>query len=359
MKVFIACGGTGGHFYPGLTIAQRLQAENHQVTILLSGKDTEKFAEVAQSKGIQSRIQVKYSRATSLLKKPLLILKVIQNFMATWRLLRQEKPQVVLGMGGFANFSIYSARFCRKHTKLYVHEGNAVVGNANKWLSSVASKLLLSLEPINKNQIKCTSVITGFPIRQELINQAQTDSNKIQKKPMILITGGSQGAKSMNTKLANALITYPKLDQLVINHVAGNAEEQIRLEQIYQQHKAVTIHSFLNDIGSFYQNCNLAIVRSGASTLFELALFKVPAIAIPLPWAADQHQFHNAEAVNKLTSDGTVQILEQNNFDPMALHAHLDTLLDSPNVFEKRGLDMHRVLGAENATKSILSEITS
>ncbi|MCK5835241.1 MAG: glycosyltransferase, partial [Lentisphaeria bacterium] len=153
MKIFIACGGTGGHFYPGLTIAQALQKENHQVTILLSGKETDKFAQVAQSKGIQSRIQVKYSRATSLIKKPLLMLKVMQNFICTWRLLRKEKPEVVLGMGGFANFSIYSARFCRKHTKLYVHEGNAVVGNANRWLSAVASKLLLSLEPTNKNRV--------------------------------------------------------------------------------------------------------------------------------------------------------------------------------------------------------------
>ena len=359
MKVFIACGGTGGHFYPGLTIAQALQKEGHQTTILLSGKETDKFANIAKEKGISSQTQVQYSRATSLVKKPLLILKVIQNFIVTWRLLKKEKPEIVIGMGGFANFSIYAARFCRKHTKLYIHEGNAVVGNANRWLSAVASKLLLSLEPTNKNRVKCSTIVTGFPIRHELIVQAKMPTDKQRSKPMILITGGSQGAKSMNTKLANALKSYAKLDQFRINHVAGNPTEQSRLEDIYKQNKTVTIHSFLSDIGSYYQNCDLAIVRSGASTLFELALFKVPAIVIPLPWAADQHQFHNAEAVNKLTQNNTVQILDQNEFDPNALYASLDTLLNTPETFKKYGLELHRVLDAENATKSIISEITS
>ncbi len=359
MKIFIACGGTGGHFYPGLTVAVALKKQNHDVKILLSGKHTEKFAAVCRSKEIPTIVSTSYSRSTNLTGKPRLVIKVVQNLITTWGIIRREKPEIVLGMGGFANFSIVMAKFFKKQTKLFTHEGNAVIGKANLFLSRYATKSLLSLNPTNKRKLRCESLVTGFPVRDQLIEQARADDKKENRKPEVLITGGSQGAKSMNTLLAEALINYPRLEQISITHSAGNQEEQQRLQAIYGEATGVNVFSFLDDIGRFYAKADLAIVRSGASTLFELALFKVAPLVIPLPWAADNHQFHNAESVNILTQKETVTLVDQAHFSAEAIYNALDQLIDQPLLLKQKGEQLNQALSSNSATEAIITAITT
>ncbi len=358
MKIFIACGGTGGHFYPGLTVAVELKKQKHEVTVLLSGKHTEKFEAICKSKKIPTIVSTRYSRSTQLRRMPLLILKVVQNLITTWGIIRREKPEAILGMGGFANFSIIMAKFLKTKTKLFTHEGNAVVGKTNLILSRFATKSLLSLNVTNSEKLKCESLITGFPVRKRLIEESSVTSKHTMTKPEILITGGSQGAQSMNTLLAEALINYPRLDEVSITHSAGNEAEQLRLQEIYGKTSAVKVFSFLDDIGLFYAKTDLAIVRSGASTLFELALFKVAPLAIPLPWAADNHQFYNAESINKLTESEIIIIMNQGSFSSEKIYQTIDLLLDQPHYFKQVGELLNQSLSGISATKAIVEAIT-
>ncbi len=360
MKLIITCGGTGGHFYPGLTIAQTAKKQEIDVKISLSGKHTQKFAETCKKFQIPCSVQTAFSRPTAKWKLPILGLKVLQDLIRCYRFLGKEKPDAVLGMGSFASFGICFAAKLRR-IPLYLHEGNSVVGASNCYLSKFAKKLFLSFNAINKSAIKCETVLTGFPVRTSFVNDSkeQFDRDEICKemgcdssKKIVLFFGGSQGAKTLNTRVANAFNSLENSENIQLLHLAGNREEVERLKDLYDNKVNVVLKDYIENMSDCYRIADLAIARGGAASLFELALFSIPTIVIPLPWAADNHQFENAKSINDSANANAVAICNQTEVE-----AKLPSLLKEFLTDNKSGEEFHHILDGSKSAELIVSEI--
>ncbi len=344
MKLLISCGGTGGHFYPGLTLARSFNEAGHDVTIILSGQHTEKFSKSANEAGLRCRIQTKFRRAQKWYKKPLLAAYVILDFWRSYKNLKELKPDAVLIMGSFASFGVALAAKLLK-VRLFIHEGNAVLGDCNRKFVNSAEQLFLSF-PLRDYQIS-NSELSGFPVRQELVDSA-SNLNSSETNKTLLVFGGSQGSETLNTRLVKALNEVrPKLSIL---HISGSKKEKECLEELYQLEN-VKVVEFVDDMATCYQNSDLAIVRAGASTLYECALFKVPILAVPLPWAADDHQMANALAVNSLAGKEVIGICQQ---------TEISTTEIDEFITNYKGLDVelfHQVLPSKGVADKIVVSI--
>lgn len=366
MKLLITCGGTGGHFYPGLAIATKAKEQGVDVLVALSGKNTDKFHKVANDAGINSVIVSSFSRSTQKWKLPLLILLVMKDLFLSWRLIGKEKPDAVLGMGSFASFGVCFAAVLRRKS-LYLHEGNAVVGSSNCFLSKYAKKLLLSFDAVNKSQLKCPSEIVGFPVRKNFVESKESTFDRAEllskfgldeDKKTVLIFGGSQGAKAINSAVSEIFCSYSKNDQVQVLHLAGNVDEQKRLQEVYQKGKIkATVLDYVEDMASCYHISDAAIARAGAASLFELALFKIPTLAVPLPWAADNHQQKNAQAVNIVAGKEIVNICLQSELKNGAIEQFFDTLLEQNQNLEKSAEQFSKILDGKKAATEVVYTI--
>lgn len=361
MKLIITCGGTGGHFYPGLTIAQTAKKQDMDVKISLSGKHTAKFAKVCKASQIPCTIQTEFSRPTAKWKLAALGLRVLQDLIRCYRFLAKEKPDAVLGMGSFASFGLCFAARLRR-IPLYLHEGNAVAGASNCLLSKSAEKLFLSFNAINKSSIKCETVLTGFPVRTSFVNDSNEHFNRdaichklgcSPNKKIILFFGGSQGAKTLNTRIANAFNSLNKSDEYQILHLAGNTEEVERLKALYDNKVDVVLKDYIENMSDCYRVVDLAIARGGAASLFELALFSIPTIVIPLPWAADNHQFENAKSINDSSGKKAIEICNQTEVE-----AKLPDLVTAFMKSPKTADVFHHALDGSKAAERIISKIS-
>lgn len=360
MKLIITCGGTGGHFYPGLTIAQTAKKQGIDVKISLSGKHTQKFADTCKKSQIPCSVQTAFSRPTAKWKLPILGLKVLQDVIKCYRFLGKEKPDAVLGMGSFASFGICFAAKLRR-IPLYLHEGNSVAGASNCFLSKSAKTLFLSFNAINKSAVKCETVLTGFPVRSNFVNDSKEsfDRNEICKKmgcnpnkKIILFFGGSQGAKTLNTRIANAFNSLSDSNEYQVLHLAGNAEEVERLKALYDNKVDVILKGYIENMSDCYRIADLAIARGGAASLFELALFSIPTIVIPLPWAADNHQFENAKSINDSSGKQAVEICNQTEVEEK-----LPDLVTKFMKDPKTADDFHNTLDGSKSAGLIISQV--
>ena len=304
--IVIASGGTGGHFYPTLAIARQLVAKGNEVTLLLAGHHTDEQIEIAR----RNNLEAQAVKAIRLPRTPLQALAFPFIFLASiwvaWSRLRSLKPNAVLGMGSFASVPVGLAAVLSRRP-LFLHEGNAWVGRANRFLSRWARHLATSLPLAPGAAIQCAHRQTGMPLRQSLIDAAEdlrlptdflANAGLIPGKPIVLIFGGSQGASAINA-LMQGVAQQLREDarHLQVIHLTGQVDNAALIGAYSEAGIRACVKERDQQIENCYLAADLVICRSGASTLCELALFKKPGILIPLPTAAEDHQTANAKAL--------------------------------------------------------------
>ena len=303
-RLFITCGGTGGHFYPGLAIAKSFQERGGKVLLVLSGVNAERQAAVAESQGIDA---VTLPWMPHPMRRPLkFITGLFGGIRQSRKLFKEFSPQAILGMGSFASIpAILSAKLAK--VPVFLHDGNARVGRANRFFSRTARFLAAAYECVNADAVKCPLHITGMPLRKELIAGSRLSKadavaelnrcfncNLDETLDTILIFGGSQGAAVINEFFPMAL---RKLEdkKFQVLHLCGKSKLETP-QKIYQgaEFPCLLLESS-EKMDLFLAAADLAVCRSGGSSLAELALFGVPAILIPFPLAAEGHQTDNAK----------------------------------------------------------------
>lgn len=364
-KVWISCGGTGGHFYPGLSLAQNSPA-GVSCTLVLVGKSVGQFSQVAHKAGIDTRCFREFRALGGVKGKLILLWHIFWSFLAVWKKMRQERPAAVLLMGSFASVPVgLAAIFCR--IPLYLHEGNAVVGKSNLFFSRWAKCLFLSFEALNEDVVQCETQLAGFPLRPELLAGAKRPMTEQQRERMckilqldphrktVLIFGGSQGAKAINQVVIDELRDFYQDDQFQILHIVGHQTDPETVRRAYQ--KAGIRHAileFAEKMELCYQVADLAVSRAGAATFYELALFGVPAVTVPLPSAADDHQTANAEAMRRV---GAAELIPQEQFNGESFFTLINDWLDRPDFYRNMGSRLQKTLDAEQAPKVIFERI--
>lgn len=288
--VVIMAGGTGGHVFPALAVAEEMRARGWQVSWLGTRKGLESRVVPAHKIDIDW-LSVEGMRGKGLLSKFTAVWRLAQACLQARRILRQRKPDVVLGMGGFvAGPGGLMAKVLG--IPLVIHEQNRIPGTTNRWLVKLAARKVLEAFP-GSFPASVNAICTGNPLRKAfngLPEKAEWTSAS-QRALRVLVLGGSQGAKVLNDNVPDALAN---LTDLSIKHQTGNAMQAEVAERYRRLGVQAEVVAFIEDMADAYQWADLIICRAGAMTVSEVAACGLPAIFVPLLHAIDDHQTANA-----------------------------------------------------------------
>lgn len=294
LNVIIACGGTGGHLFPGIAVAQQLRKMGHHPVLLISRKDVD--AEASRKYGDLEfhSVPAIAKPATFSLKMPGFLIKLVRTYITCRSIIRKEKADVVIGMGGFTSMPPVKAGQTLG-LRTYVHDSNAMPGRSNRMTAKWCTKVLLGLAEAANYFPGSACEVVGTPVRDELMNlptreEARAKLGLPADKPIILVTGGSQGARNLNSMLIDAA----KADPEVFYYVIAGKQDEERVRELAGDAPNIRVIGFCSDMPAAYAAADGVIARAGASTLTELSVIGKACLLIPYPYAADDHQTHNA-----------------------------------------------------------------
>lgn len=327
-------GGTGGHVYPALSVARTLLARGCSVVWL--GVPDSFEARVASAQGIPlETVHIVGLRGKG----------AIRWFFAPWRLggalvdtarvFRRQRPNVALGMGGYASGPGAIVALLLG-VPLVIHEQNAVAGLTNRWLEPFASRKLQAFpDTFARGETVGNPVRTGF----DALPAPESRLAKRSGKPRLLVLGGSQGALTLNRRIPEALALLPPDQRPEVRHQGGKTVDVARAA--YLSHGvSAEVSAFIDDMAGAFGWADLAVCRAGASTIAELAAAGCPALLVPYPHAVDDHQTRNAAY---LVDAGGAQLIQEPDLTPSRLAAILSGLLS----------DRGRLLRMASATRAV------
>ena len=329
LSVLIMAGGTGGHVFPALAVADELRARGATINWLGTGRGIENRLVPAANIALHL-IKVEGVRGRGIIglaKAPFLIIYAVLQALSV---IRQINPDVVLGFGGFASGpGGLAAKVLRK--QLVIHEQNAVAGTTNRLLAKVANKVLAAF-PYAFGEPEIAQVV-GNPVREQIKNIAATQERYAvraqQKLPLqLLVVGGSLGAKAINELIPSALKELPSNLRPVVWHQTGKGHAEATTALYMQNQVDAKVAEFIDDMASAYAWADIIVCRAGALTVSELMMAGVASILIPLPSAIDDHQTFNAK---NLTDVGAGIALVQKDLTAAKLAALLLTELADRN----------------------------
>lgn len=325
LHIAIACGGTGGHIFPGLATARILRDRGHHVTLWLAGKGGEGTA----VQGWEGRIVTIPSEGFQFgaFRSVLTALRIAAAVIRCWFIMLRHQPDVVLAMGSYA--SIGPCLAARLHGIPYIlHEANAVPGRAVKLLAGKARAIAICFEETRYHLKGQHAVSAGMPLRPEM----QVSGNRCQESGFhLLVMGGSLGAHAINEMVSEAVCAL-KGHGLRVTHLTGAADDKTVAERYRAAGVDAEVHAFTHDMVSLYEKATLAICRSGASTCAELGVFALPALLVPYPHAASDHQTANARALEKF---GAADVIQQDALTVEWLKGYLAEQIRDSSRLEK------------------------
>ena len=357
MKYVISAGGTAGHINPALATAEELTRRNHQV--IFAGTPNRLESKLVPQSGYKFKA---FNARGFNRNKPISIFTAVSSILSSTKKaekwLNDLNPDAVIGFGCYVSLAI-----CRAAKKLnipvIIHEQNSVMGMANKYISTFAKATCLTYERANTNKIKHVE-ITGNPVRSSVLNASKAEGRKMLDVPieadMLLVFGGSLGAKKLNKSLIEIADELLKRNNLYIVHITGkeqykNVIENLNLSKDMKNRYKVL--DYQNKMGETLAAADLCICRAGASTLSELTARAIPALLVPFPYATENHQFHNAKT---LLDCGCAWYVKDENVDKPEFKDKLIKLVDNKELRNKMR-DSYKLFNSSNAAKKIVDII--
>ena len=318
LKVILSGGGTGGHIFPAVAIANEIKRLVPSAEILFVGALGKMEMEKVPAAGYKiigvpiAGLQRKLTLAN--LKLPFLILK---SLFLTRKIINEFKPDVVVGTGGYASGPLLRAATA-KGIPVLLQEQNSYAGITNKILSKKASKICVAYEGMEKYFPKEKIILTGNPIRQDILNvegkreEALTFFNLDSKRKTVLVVGGSLGAKAVNEAIGNQLNKFAESNIQLVWQTGKIYFEKAKTLVNTFTNKNIVAYEFISRMDLAYAMADVVVSRAGAGAISELCLVQKPCILVPLPTAAEDHQTKNAMAlVNK---EAAILVTDQDAF---------------------------------------------
>ncbi len=350
-RLVIACGGTGGHLFPGIAVAQEARRRGWETLLLISEKQIDTLA-------VQGHADLRFEKVPAVGMPKLLSLKMPQFLLKVWqtrrhcsRLLKEFQADAVLGMGGFTSLPpVWAGKGLGLRT--FVHESNAVPGKANKLTSRFCTGVLLGLEACAKFFPAEKTTVTGTPLRTALLTrpsraEARQFFGLSMDQPVVLVMGGSQGARGVNRAVVEALTGLADAGVQVL-HITGPGEYDTLKSAYAASPVKSAVVPFCQEMGMAYAAADVAVSRSGGSSLTELSAFGVPAILVPYPTAADDHQRRNADV---FTTAGAALAVEEAGLGGGKLGGLLLNLLSDAKKRQRLGEAMLKLAPANAAAR--------
>lgn len=333
--VAIACGGTGGHLFPGVAVADELRERGIEPLLLISRKSVDAVAVEGTGHAF---------RALSAIGWPGLATPRVASFAfnlaKAWfefsGLLRERRPAAVLGMGGFT-CAVPLWQAALRGIPCFIHESNVIPGRVTRGLARRVRRVLVGFEQCRERLPRDARVtVTGTPIRRGLFEVPKAQGVRFfgldASRKTVLVMGGSQGASGLNEAVISAL---PRLrahrDRWQFLHLAGR-DDRARVEQAYRAAGLPSVVlDFCSHMAEAYALADMAVARSGAASLGELGTAGIPSILVPFPHAADNHQWFNAKV---FADAGAAVLFEQRSLQAEALAGAIERILDQPGAAE-------------------------
>nr|AIA13989.1 undecaprenyldiphospho-muramoylpentapeptide beta-N-acetylglucosaminyltransferase [uncultured bacterium] len=329
--VAIACGGTGGHLFPGIAVAEELLRRDCDVTLVVSSKEVDQH-----SVRSITDVEVQTVPAVGLTKGN--FLGFAKGYWNSYRVAKsafaKRPPKAILSMGGFT--SAAPAMAARSlGAKLFLHESNTIPGKANRWLAHFADQAFVYFHETSSRLSIQKIETVGMPVRSQFLDPVDPLSSRMalgldSHKPVLLVMGGSQGATGVNNLVLQALpLLIQQFPNLQFLHLTGATEVE-RVRQVYADKKVrAMVHPFLTEMELALGAATVAVSRSGASSIAEIAAMRLPSILIPYPHAADNHQYYNALG---LVESGAALVFDQNGVTTERFAAEIIELLKSDKL---------------------------
>ena len=361
LRIVIACGGTGGHLFPGIAVAQQLKAMGHRPVLLISRKDVD--ADGARKYG-----DLEFRTVPAIAKPRTFSLRMIgflwkfsRTLLACRRFFRYEKVDVVLGMGGFTSLApVLAGRL--QGLRTYVHESNAMPGRANRLTARFCTAVLLGLQDAEPRFPGRTCRVVGTPVREELLRCPSRSEARVEldlpvddDNPLVLVTGGSQGAQKLNTLMVEAAKSTPHVHFLII---AGRTDFE-RVRALADGTPNITVMGFCSNMPAAYSAADGVITRAGASTLTELSVVGRASLLVPYPFAADNHQYFNARV---FSDAGAARLCAQDDLSLAVIQNFITHIILAPTArtaMESALRDQARLNAAEDIARVVAGDSLS
>jgi UDP-N-acetylglucosamine--N-acetylmuramyl-(pentapeptide) pyrophosphoryl-undecaprenol N-acetylglucosamine transferase len=343
MRVLFADGGTGGHIFPAIAVADELKRRDAKTQILFTGTAAGLERELLPKHGYELKmIHVGGLIGKSIFTKLRTLMQLPYAYFESRKILSDFRPDVVIGFGAYASGPVLVAAH-HKHLPILLVEPNAIPGFTNRKTLKYAKQIAVPYED-TEGLYQGKAVVTGNPVR------ALRKIPVAREKFTIGIFGGSQGSRAINEAVIDALPKFAEMrDRLHVIHQTGKGE----FDSVSKQYEKIApffeVMPFIYDVETFLNRCDLLICRSGAITLAELTSLGKPAILVPLPTAAHNHQEQNAR---RLQEAGAAHMILQKDLSPQALLEKINAFMSSPQSLTIMSEASGR-MGKPNATNNV------
>jgi UDP-N-acetylglucosamine--N-acetylmuramyl-(pentapeptide) pyrophosphoryl-undecaprenol N-acetylglucosamine transferase len=350
LRIVVAGGGTGGHLFPGIAIANEFMARNSATRVIFVNTGNQLEKTVLSKAGFELRsIEVAGIKGRGIWNQIKSVLKIPGAILTAMGIVKKFSPDLIVGLGSYsAGPVVFGAWLMR--VPIAIHEQNILPGITNKILARFADRIYISFEntqsPLNPQKVYWT----GNPVRRELLETVALDTD--QKAFTVLIIGGSQGAHRINTAMIEALEHLQDSERLHFVHQTGETDEGSVREAYRKRTVSATAQSFFDDMAERYRQADLIICRSGATTVAEITALGKAAIFIPFPHAADNHQMLNAAG---LARDGAAEIIVEKELSGHLLCERIEHYMDHPEALADMAARARRH-GNPEAAKNIVDD---
>jgi UDP-N-acetylglucosamine--N-acetylmuramyl-(pentapeptide) pyrophosphoryl-undecaprenol N-acetylglucosamine transferase len=352
INVLLSGGGTGGHIYPAIAIANELKRRLPESKFLFVGAKGRMEMEKVPQNGYKIKgLWISGIQRSLSIKNLSFPFKLISSLWNANKIVKKFKPTIVIGTGGFASGpTLYMAN--RKNIPTLIQEQNSFPGITNKLLAKKATKICVAYDKLDRFFPKDKIIKTGNPVRDDLLNLESFKSGNPFKldtsKKTLLVLGGSLGARKINELIESQLDWFVKND---IQLIWQTGKLYYNDYKKHEELEGIQIHSFLNNMNEAYTSADFIISRAGASSISELCIVGKPTIFIPSPNVAENHQVRNAESI--LENNGAIMIEEKNLSD---FRNQFEELLGNDKKQKVLSANIKK-LALPNATKEIVDEI--
>lgn len=362
MRVIIAAAGTGGHINPGIAIANKIKKEQPDSEIIFLGTDRGLEKDLVSRAGYELKTVDAYGLSKEISIKNIgNMMKTLKGINQAKKIVKDFKPDIVIGTGGYiCGSAILAAKKYQVPTIL--HESNAFPGKAVEMLSKKVDTILVAFQEAKNRILKAKNVVvTGTPVKIRDLKLTPLEKNKIKKeaglkenKPMVLVFGGSQGAKAINDTITE--IVNKKMNKnYQIMWAPGPAQFDIVKRNIKALSKLeeVKIVPYIYNMEEMMNVCDIIIARSGAMTITEISVVGKPAIFIPLPYVSQNHQEYNAKVLENVNA---AKIILNKELSAQKLNDTINEMIIDDNKIKQMGENARKV-AIHNVEDKIYEEI--
>lgn len=355
-KIIIAGGGTGGHIFPAIAIANALTEKDMDIQILFIGaKGKMEMQKIPEAGYTIEGIDITGFNRSSLIKNIALPAKLIKSFFQVRRIFKNFKPDAVIGVGGYSTFPVLKQAQAQG-IPTFIHESNSFAGKANKMLGKNAEKIFTGTDGMTSFFPENKVVVTGNPVRKQITNAKISKKEALaffgfdEGKKTLLVVGGSLGARSINDAIVEGIDELMKAGLQIIWQTGKTLTAEA--EAVAAQHKNVWANPFITKMELAYAAADIIIARAGAMTVAEICVVQKPVIFVPYPFAAEDHQKVNAL---KLVEKGAAEMVSDGEAKNKVVNMAID-LVGNDSKCQKMMQNLSK-LSITNADERIADEI--